>query len=511
MRIVEKISLPTQPLVVLVEHEGDSRQFQVSVFGRRSFVDGHVFEQINAYWAGLPKQKQAEIFDYYVKADLAFTNTDNNTELETELTEICRDLLDAHPYSEMRYWVDFQSNITIPSTFEAEFITKQDDNRTRERTYLASDYRQFVTMSLILRCVVPIWGEYTKNIKEGISTEDKEKEAFNLIKLSEIYRSEPMMFLQRLISHVCSGKKSDPADIINNGGTTEDFDYRTLALVCFRRVCVCDIRGRSDVSDGTRVIYKFLIQRTSMFNTDPGSLVKDKPPVSEAGSDDTRATALERYKVTTTLSMGDRVHLEHSVSDPIRVAKQLCCMIDENLLRRSIESAQELINHNLMNSQVLLLRWVMARVIAPEGISYLQKNAVVNLIGVAEAVLWTYGHQYLAVLISSRAFSSENAVIISAVDSNMRIPKEILDDLKSLYPYERREPSRRGENRDASPVIEAISKLTKDFAQNAWRPTANPEMLLELLKTPRRSLPIPPNLKIAIARLVVEIGKQTWA
>lgn len=495
---------------VIVEHADQRLMFSVSSYGRGSFQEGFdVFQYINMYWNDLPAEKQNKIFTLYQEIDYVFTCSHHTNELIDNLVSLIRLLLEEHDMEKVKFWIDMRANVLIPETVKAGFEHNIDDNRTQDKTYTISEYKRLISLSLVLKTMVPLWGQYVFQCKKDTGTDNKEFEAFRIIQKTKLMDDEVFTKLRTYVRNIAKANLSNPNNILRSISSS-DYDYWLMCLVCVRRISVADISGRNP--DGKNIItttYKFIIQKVSATETDFENLVQSKThDDSSSDGDGSKASALERYRVKTVLPLGDIVAFEVSVSDPYRVADQLAVGMDREMLDRSLLTCQRLLDNDLKEPQINLLRWVMSRVIAPEAISYLPKNIVVNLIAVMEAVLWHHGHRYLSILSSCFAVVSDKEMVVSPVDSKMRISKEMLDQLDILYPYSRFEVKR--DARTVSRVVDSIEALAKNLTMHAWCPTCEHSMLKDVFTNPPRHIPIRPQIKTDIASLVIDLATQKW-
>lgn len=510
MRIYPNVFQSAVAPEVVIEHNGDQLTFSVSSYGRGSFQEGFdVFQYINMYWADLTHEKQDKIFKLYQDIDYVFTCSHHTNELVDNLNSLIRLLLGEHEIEKVKFWIDLRANIVIPESVKPDFKHNIDDNRTEDKTYTIQEYKRLISLSLVLKTLVPLWGQYIFQCKRDTGTDNKEFEAFRIIENTKLLEDSVFRKLRTYVKNIAKSNLSNPNNILKSISSL-DYDYWLMCLVCVRRISVADISGCSP--DGKNIIttvYKFIIQKVTATECDFENLVQPKThDDTSSDGDGSKASALERYRVKSILPLGDIVAFEVAVSDPRRVADQLAIGMDREALERSLLSCQKLIDHDLKEPQINMLRWVMSRVIAPEAISYLPKNIVVNLIGVMEAVLWHHGHRYLALLSSSYAVVSDKEMIVSPVDSKMRISKDVLDRLDELFIYARYEVKR--DAKVMSRVVDSIEALAKNLTMHAWFPTCEHTLLKEVFNNPPRHIPIRPQIKSDIAALVIDLATQKW-
>lgn len=509
MKATPSVNQNTAPEVIL-EHKGESLAFSISVYGRKQFQQTYdVFDYINRYWDSLPSDEQDQIFQIYKDIQYAFQDILQRGDLFEQISKLVKQLLKFHDLEDIRSWMTFKSDIHIPDVIESTYTHSIDNNTSREKTYTRADYVQLVSLSICLKAMIPVWGEYVLNIRHDSGTKFKEYFAFQIINDSPIVTSTAMDKLRIYIEHMVGEDKNDPNNTLD-GICSEDFGYWLLALVCIRRLCLGDVKGNDPNTHLIKYIYKFIIQKIRNSENDTENAVKEKKIDDKGQSSENKISTLEWYKIKTNIAPGEIVELENSLKDIRQIAYKLSANLNPVLLERSIESAQVLMSKRLLDPQITLLRWIFKPVISPKGLMYLPKQMIVNALGVLEAVLWARGYKYLSVLSTSYAIILEGDMMISPLDSKTRVPKELSDELDKLYPYSRVTNNRRTGIKETNLAAESINTLTDNLTMFSWRSTAHDDMLQEVFNNVSRRFPIAPSIKIDLTKLVIEIGGRSW-
>jgi hypothetical protein len=510
MKAETYVLLSAQVPSVRITHRDVTLSFSISVFGRGNFQNGYdVFEHINEYWAHLSDVDQDAIFAIYTRIHQSTENNLSKDDLIAYLSDQVTQLLEYHHLPLIQDWVMFRSNIHIPDAFGNEYLYSVDQNTSREKTYTRSDYVQLVALSVALRCMVPVWGEHISYIRKDSGTLFKEFYAFQLLSKSPLLQSEPIEKLKIYIDNIAGAGKFDPNNTLK-GISSEDFGYWLLSLVCVRRLCIGDIRGLDPRANMVTFIYKYIIQKVHSNDNNFENIIKEKKFDDRSQDSENKISTLERYKIKTNISPGEIVELEYSVRDIRGMANRLSTQISPDMLERSLLTSDRLIKERILDPQITLLRWVFKSVISPRGIMYLSAPMIVRALGALEAVLWARGHRYLALLATSHMVHSDREMVISPVDSKMRVPKELNDELISLYPYQKSLPTRKVEVKEINRVAESIDRMADQLMMFSWRITADESMIQEVLGTTSRRMPIKPDIKTDLTKLVIELGRRSW-
>ena len=511
MKASVSIMLQNVPPKAIITHKKEEIMFVISVFGKQNLNNGFdVFEQINQYWAELSEEKQDYIFSIYKNISVGFDSIWNKNELTEYLMDQIKLLMDEHSLDNMMDWVTFRSKIIIPTSWDmkTEYKYSVDNNNSREKTYIRPDYVKLIAMSLSLRCMIPVWGEYINMTRADKGTRFKEYYAFQLLNKTPIIHSAPMEKLRVYIESNSVEFKNNPNHILS-GISSEDFVYYLMALVCVRKLCVADIRGIDDKISVIVLIWNFIRQKMETTNNNFEDAVKEKT-FYDGDSEETKTSTLEIYKIKTNVSPGEIVELEFCVKDTLAIAQRLSYKVSPQHLERSLETTQILLQEQIVDPTITLLCWVFKPVISSHGLPYLPRQTIVRNIAVLEAVLWARGHKYLALLASSFPVISERDMIISPVDSKMRIPKELTDEVEKLYPFTRVVSQRRQGSKEINLALKAIDILADQLMMYSWKPTADDALLMEVFGSVSRRLVIRPDIKTHLAKLIIEFGQDSW-
>ena len=111
----------------------------------------------------------------------------NVKQLSNELPAKVASLYNLMPLEEIEQWSNKFSQVQFPTGLK---IQHEDDDKLPDKTYLVSDYKGLVILTLTLRPMVPIWGEYVRLIQKQTGTLFKEYVGIKLINHTQIIHSE---------------------------------------------------------------------------------------------------------------------------------------------------------------------------------------------------------------------------------------------------------------------------------------------------------------------------------
>ncbi len=505
-----KLLLATVQPEVEISHKGEVVSFIVSSFGRANFTqEFDIFQHLNTYLLTMTEQELDFIFSIYVKIRNEFDYAFNKTDLVLRVNSLAIQLTTAINLDRVHDWVLFKSDIIVPSTIEAEYTYSVDRQGSREQTFTRSDYNKLIALTIVVRSMIPVWGEFIYQTKKDSGNLFKEFYALQLLNNAPIMHSPPMEKLNVYIEHAVGKDKFGAASIIG-GISSEDFPFWMLALVIIRRLCTGDIRGLDPMANIITYIYTFVVQKIQPSDISAENNIKEKTTFSQDSTMDDKISTLERYRIRHNISIGEIVELAFSIRDLHSIARRLSPSISPELVDRSIASAQQLMAAELLEPQTTLLGWVFKPVISPNGFLYLDKSIVVNCLGVLQAILINNNFSYLALLATGFANIGDEEVYLSSTESRARLLKEQVARLDELYPFQQTSGAKKAQGKSINPAIIAIDNITDGFSMYSWSITADTELVEKILGNRNtRRIGIPYDIKIQLANLVMAIGSRT--
>lgn len=497
---------------VLLLYRGKELSWNVAFYDKAAYSgEFNIFEQINAYWKTLPDETKDEIFNTYVEIRNIFENIWTEPELTRALQPQIKRLFDCHDLTAMRHWVDFRANIIRPRNLMESFDENSHEMPgTRERTYLIDDYQWLVTMTVALRAMHPIWGEYIFRTKEESGTMWKELWAAMLLNKSNLNNSIPMEKLKTYVKQSMPAEKSKATIIANM--SSEDVDGWMTGLVLVRRLTVADIRGIDPTSNIVTFIYRYIDHKLkSLENNAPGGRVHDKNADSSNAESESNLSMLENYKSKQELPTGDICAMDNYINNYQNMARRLCPDLDMALLEEFVNAGQELHDNRIATVQVTLAQTILNDEVPAYVLELIPKTSVVLCIAVAQAILWHCNYRDLAALISGISIPNEE-YSVSYTGSRSRIPKELVAKLDEEYPFSKRGSNRKSNVKTPSAGQVSVELMHDEFTQTDWRLTLPPKRVEELTGNKNnKRFSAPSDLRIQLSELIYSISQSEKA
>lgn len=486
---------------LIVEHNGHELRFSASVFTRKSLQQLDVFAQINNYWARMPLSQQDKVFKIYMEIYRGFDQFHSSDELYDHLSKNAKELVALHPLPALETWISMDPSFRIPDDVEAEFVMDEEKKKTPGKTYLRREYIGLVALSVLSRCLMPIFGEYIKTTRQEFGIAYKETYAVQLLLGSGVLESPAVLKLTDYINQITKEKHRNPERILS-GNSSEDMDFILLALVIVRRLCVSDVSGEKNL---VSLVYSFLYQK--VFNPNKSDvLVMEKKFSKEGGGDgDGKRSIFENYRKREEVSAGEIAAAEFGFEDLYGTAIRLAPTITKEEVDRCLATAEALKKERIGDVQLLMLSWTFKRIHSPWSIYYMPKHLVWKNLAVLEAVLWHWGFKYLAILSTSHLLLNQEYIHVTAIDSKGQISDDLKAKITKAYPFiwSNLRKTDNQKDQEPHPVLHAIDLAIDMLTENAWRSTASEDKIIEVFGEMRRKIVIFPTIKEEFAKLVL--------
>ena len=507
-------TLRANRVTLTLDHAGETQTWSVAPFNKKVFVeDLDVTEHINKFWMSRPLARQQQIFEIYKQIYAVLSNFGTAVSLLVDLRPLVKQLYDCHPLEEIDQWIAFHGSDTIhiPVRLEDTFVHSDERPMTRDKTYTKPDYVKLIGLTLALRPMIPIWGEFIERTHKETGTSFKEYYAYLLLAYTKLNESQAMEKLLVFIRSYQAGvdQSKNPTAIVDGLGT-ETSDEWLLGALLVTRICVGDIRG-SDTAPGLVITsYKYITGRISGSMSASGGNFGDVIRAKDfktSGTDDQEISMMEAYKVKQLLPIGAIAPFEHDLNKPYDVARKVYPQVDLILLDKMIAAIAHRQTDAIWPPQITLTKIMLARAMSPQAIEHVDKPHTLVAMAIAQTVLWQKGHRKLAGLLSAVSTTNSNSHTYSGTGVMARIPREMAEEIGVLYPYSFQSVTRQKTTPPCEAIV-AIDKIAEQFNARDWILMLPEALGTELLGSNARRYPCPHDIKIQLARLTIETAKR---
>ena len=491
-----------------IEHDNKTLIFDLSSYNKNYLLGPYdVCEHINRYWASMKIFQQEKIFNVYERIRNVFEKVYETSALCIALMPLVKELYEEHDLEQIEHWLAFYGNVTIPAKFDEVYTHSDERPFSREKTYTRPDYSKLVALTMSLRIMVPIWGEFIYRTRTETGTSFKEYYAYTLVAQTKLNDSSAV---EKLRIYIQSNIQSDKSmsTIIVGGVGSEDYASWILSSLLVKRMSVADIRGNEINTNLVVTVHNDLVAK----NNGSGGNNFGEPMLNKIFESDTDndhgVSRIENFKLKAEHSIGDISVIEFYMSNHVGAAKRLYPEIDLVLLDEFIEASQAMHKERIWPCQTALAQWVLAPIVSPRGIYHLDKLTTVKALAVTQTYLWQKGHKKLAALITAVASNNSFSSQQSGIGSMARITKEQNDELSRLFPYNRVSAKRKN-TIPPIPALVAIDTIATDFNARDWILTVPDRFAEEIIGSQsHRRYGCPHDIKLELARLAIEVANR---
>lgn len=492
---------------VAVTHQGVQVLYSVLHLKKSNLITPgkDLFLEINQYMSTLDQHVQFKIFKLYEELrdlrdspiGVSFnTQQKETTEMVTKLYKYLN--LDKLAQFAMRAHVVYPDGLISRNSEQAH-----GSNVNENINYYKEDYDGLVVLVVALRPMIPIWGEYIALYKDAVGTQYKEYSALKLISKSTLDQSPYMDRLRLYINEwrTTGNTRSTLQDDIAvlDGISSDDIVNYILGLILVRRLSLCNIHANTEKDSIISSVYSYLKSKLSeAANTFKTNKKYDDGGGRENGEE---MSILEKYKISSKLTHGDREFIKEYARLPINVAKEIDATVDLFVLDECLE-----FNHSIKlpinDHQRLLTQWTTSKAFPAAGIYELNKFEITNLLSVAQAILINWGLYELALIITANV----NTESINLSSSNRNgMSEELLRQLEHIYPYQK---STRRQQDKPNIAHDSIHKLNTSLMSHML--IVNPtKTLSEKLELSGTNYNCPVTLIDQLAELLIKVNSNT--
>lgn len=469
------------------------------------------FLEINAFWAFLTEQQQDDIFNVYAEIFSLF-NAEQNPEmmqnasdpmmLTLRLIPLVATLFSYHPFDTLSHWVRFRANIVLPTTLKTQY----DEKDIIEQTYLRDDYLDLVTMAILLRIMVPIWGEFIYRTKDQVGKRFKELAAMRLLSDAYILTGPTMDRLRLYLKFPIEEEKNNQAALLAGLGSEELPDW-LLSVVIVRRVATGEVSASEDRGSIITNIYAFTKGVLKDSDRRFDGIVHDKKPTEDRADPEENISTLEAYKMKQTVPAGDVASYTVYTENYVPMALQIDPTVPVDLVELCVHKAMAIPELEIKQNNLWFCKMVANRAIAARGVDTLQRPALLRLMGVTQAILWHWQLYELSMIVTATAVRSASGAVMSN-ETRSRIPTDLQKRLCELYPFTENGGYSKGPTKGLNVAVKTIQLVAKDLSANGWLVNAPRELVGSCHFVEHNRMFSPPNTMELLALLIIKIAEE---
>lgn len=506
---------------VTAEHGTKKLSFATKVYSKVKLAEQQrVFKEINSYWEFLGPVPQQNIWESYEKIHEILNMSLDSGRVAMSLRHYIREMYTHMPMNGMRRWLATMGNLFIPVEIEKQ-ITAESRYNKKDQTYLEHEYINLATVSLAIRPMIPVFGEYLESSSE--SDHNKETEVLGLLYDCEVanwpqnevgpHGEEVDTAFDKLAGYVQFCVEDEPTTLARlwRQMSTVEVPIHLRSKVLVRRLTIVpldDITSFSIVANTYRYVRSIInpAERTT------AERVNEKKPES-GGDEDEKTSFLEAHKTKHRVQPGDIEAFNLDANDHVKLTQRVDPTMDMKKLQQCMRAINQVSNMPINPHQVKIAQWVMARAFPAKAFYHINKVAVNKLLAQAQAVLWHWGFLDIAVFMQVELMKqgeSGSQFQLGSTRTNSRIPNRFKDELNELFPHQKAPQYTNAgvPTRTENMAGTAISTATASIHASNWVYRGPDELWKAAGQvTSNKVLVIPQTIKATLTELVLHLGR----
>lgn len=414
--------------------------------GDEDEINNGLFKELNEFIGRLSKEKQQALYDCYARAESAFQNYDDNSDvvqqagasvqaytLEEDLKALVREIYSIVTFDDLHEYVKFNRDLKIPPELSDQYLT--DDKITPlyvDRTYKLSEYIDLMALCLGLRFMVPIWGPYLKISAASEGMQMKEYHSFGILRGSPLHLSRAFDRMDIYVRANIDTKDLTMAPILHFL-SEEEIPMYAIALTVIRKLSIAPISWESDKHHLMKILYSFATNKIKGLgmNLEPG--LQDK--TDRGFFEDDNSSVFCLFKMKEQLSAGELEVFKVYIENYVRAAKSIIPEIDERKVELCVNNALKLKRWRALEVQKGIVAWTLSPVITGSIIPLLQRRYLLIAMGISQAVLWHWGLHELAIMVTAKVQPPDpNA--FNTIGGKSKLSNATLGKLDEIYQHE---------------------------------------------------------------------------
>ena len=489
---------------LIIEHDGKKTEWDIAGFKRTPVAKSQEeFDYINQYCAYLSHRRQTDIFEKLVDVHNVFQGFGDFNLKQQKLTKAVTNLFGIIDEEHIMDWVKNVSNIPIATNLKEKY---SEHDKDPHKTYLRNEYYGLVMLMITLRFMTGIWGQYLYHNHKKVGTDFKEYTALRLLDKTWVASCEPTVRLRQYVeAWIKQNNKSEAA--VMGGVSSYELPVFVLATIMVRKLTTGSMDAELDNGGIVVNIYRGLMTVLNDLAGKFSALADKTAHIKDSRNEDqSNWSTCELYKIMQPMSAGQIITISYFVDQTYSLANQIDPTLPKAILDQCIDNISKLPNYTVEQHSALLAQWTLSPAVRCRIFYHESKDKVLNLVALAQALLWHWDFPDLALLITTQADKTRLVTGAQAHRVKKRVRNDPMAELDSRYPYHK---PNKIKPRDNNPAHQAISMFKEDL-RSCWL-QHNPPLFMkeyaEEVEIDDRGSLAPDDLSTQLAELLVHTGK----
>lgn len=447
-----------------VRHHGEVLIFNTGVFTRTVVGERtKFFNNVNKWMQSLGGAEEDRIYTKFKEIRSILDSGGDPNSDHTKIKKCITELYKLWDFDKLRSWCRLNAAIVSPAELKVG-LDGEGNDLTEKLTYLRDDYYDLVVLSIFLKPLLGIIGEYLDVCHRTHSAKFRDHHTMSLLTDTQLITLEPYRRLTVYVSASLEKEARRPNTFNTNSSVFSGLGLDELPMWLLSKALIRRVLTFSEFSGDNLIanVYNAITHQLGALDKTFGRINDKRITDKESGSGDDNQSVAESYKVKESVSGGDLSILSHYTEDYISMVHTIDPSADANIAKYFINSFTDNPQFTIQKVRMTIVQWVLAKIISPRGIPSLRRSSLINALAVAQTILWHWNLKELCLLINA-----------CPVDKNLmgvgsyRTPKVWVDRFESLYPYSKMNTPTVGIRKN-NPAIKAINLVADELMLHNW-------------------------------------------
>jgi hypothetical protein len=225
---------------------------------------------------------------------------------------------------------------------------------------------------------------------------------------------------------------------IYSGISSEEFPEWMLGLVVVRKLGCLDVSGSDLTVSSVKTLFNYMGQKLKNHENSFNGVISEKIFEGAKSEGENNLSTLEGYRNPREISEGGVEFFSVYAEDEVKMARHICPDMPVKMLQLSMDAIRKHYIGVPLDVQISLMQLAVKKVLPPQALKLMNRETIMGVMAVSQAVLWYRGYHDMAALCSAKALEKGEELTVGGSDHRTRISTEMLEELKRLFPYARR-------------------------------------------------------------------------
>lgn len=443
---------------------------------------GHLFDDINKFLNSyLTEEQREELFDIYYDISGYFHSaggldgqfSKGNSQLNTLLCKSIAKIFEIVSFEDLRDYLVTSPDIRLPPEVTSDYNT--DDKITglyKIRTYLLSDYLDLLAVTLGLRLLLPIWGQYLSIAEKEHGVKWKEYACYQLLYSSKFYCAPAF---DRLLRYVETNLQEHLNDVVMmaavvNNLSVEEIPTYIMGFAMVRKLAIAPITPNIDRDHLMKILFNYIDGKFEHLQEGFDERVVDKSRGRKDTQDD-NSSVYNIYKMKESVTIGAMKIYQLYIDGHENVLGRIHPEYDVQKYNK-VKEYVDTLDYLPTAEQSAIIGWIIASVVPSVLLDRFDMKSLKSTLIIAQTFLWDKGYPDIAVFLTSEF--TDNGIVSTV--PRVQMDNDLQRRLEVISPYML--PPTKDERITYNIPTKQLDDLVREIVHRDWL-VQGPDALIE--------------------------------